>query len=213
MHAFAYSNVAVELTIVSRVLLSQLFVNNAVDPVSGQVIDPSLSCVGSPPLCTVSNFRWSSVSSDDRHTITIPASDANACASCTYTLALFAGASSTCVYIVTASTAHSITSLVDGVAFFNFVARNAAQYYSLTVTSSYVDVEVDLTPFFGDAYVYISWHSSNSRPGPNEYDAVSAALVNETVYVQVGGSFPRVLVVVLVPAQGSCPCLCSCSSL
>jgi hypothetical protein len=132
----------------------------------------------------VTNYLWSSLTSYDRTTVSIPANSINSCVGCTYVVGLLAGGDAA-DFSVTAATGSTSIVLADGVPHTDVVQRGLFQYYRLIVSSPEVDVEVNLMPIYGDPDLFISWHSNNSRPDSLRYDMRSDSMNNDTLYVQV----------------------------
>jgi hypothetical protein len=160
----------------------QIFINNVVDG-NGRPVLPVASCTTYP--CSVTNYRWSSLTSYDRTTVTIPANSQYSCVGCTYVVGLLSSSSMAADYSITAATGETSINLADGVPHTDVVQKGFMQYYRLIVTSAFADVEVTVMPFYGDPDLFISWHANNSRPDATKSDMRENTMSNDTVYVQV----------------------------
>jgi len=162
----------------------QVFVTNA--GLNAALNAPSVDCSGpaSSP-CSVSNYFWTSLAAFDRSSISIPSSDPNACTNCYYLLLVLSNSQTASAdYSVVAASSEAIVSLTDGVPHTDVVSRGAYEYYRIVLTQPSVDVQVIVTPYYGDPDLYLSWHADISRPNMTNNDARSTSQYNDSIYVQ-----------------------------
>lgn len=159
----------------------QLYVNNVLDE-NGNIIIPSANCTTG--TCVVSNYLWTSLSSQDRSSAVVPASNTSACTNCYYAVGVLSNANATAGFSLRATAGGNVVTLSDGVPVSNIVPRGSFQYYRVVVTQPDVDIEIIATPNYGDPDLYVSWTPSNTRPNRTSYDAASTSQYNDTLYVQ-----------------------------
>lgn len=170
---------------------AQMFVNKM--PLSATSMStylPVANCSGTstsdnPCVPDASVYRWTSLSSFDRSSVTIAANDPNACLACYYVIGMLSNsATASADFSLVVASANAIIVLADGVPHSDVVPKGAYEYYRMGVTQVGVDVEIIVTPFYGDPDVYVSWDPSNSRPNATHNNAMATSQYNDTVYLQ-----------------------------
>lgn len=195
---FAYraSSVACDLSF----LVTQLQGSVAVFINAGVTGNTSLPALPVPTCtslnsCTVSNWLWTSLSSFDLSTVNIRAGSTGFCTSCYYVIGVLSTTAGGSDFSLVAASCNTSIVLADGVPHSDYVVRGGYQYYRMIISES-VDVEITLTPNFGDPDLYISWDPSNPHPNRTNFDMQATSQYNDTIYIQVC-VFQGVLLVLL----------------
>lgn len=160
---------------------SQLYINAGVSGDSSTPLLPLATCSGT--TCSVANWRWTSLSSFDQSSVDIPTGSDYFCASCVYAIGVLSASVNGSSFMITGTSCNAPTALTDGVALSDFVVRGAYQYYSVVVTDV-SDVEIVVTPNFGDPDLYVSWNPLYPRPNSVNHTAQATSQYNDSVYIQ-----------------------------
>ena len=157
------------------------YVNNVIDPTTGQVILPTVSSC-TEASCTVQNAKWSTLSSPGGNSVTIPIFSQDNCNNCVFVMGVYAH-NVEAEYSITAVTSSGVMTLSSGWPVRREVTMGEYDYYRSWVWSGTQDLTFTLTSFYGDADLYVS--ETNVLPSSTNFKwSAASGWRDDTLVIQ-----------------------------